>query len=514
MDHLAAEIKQLGLTPGLWLAPHGQSNFKVVEKWGNFLLDENGKSLSDTWEGDYLVDPTHPRTPEFFRELFSTMKGWGYKYFKIDGQPIVVREYQKLHEHFHNPEKDPIEAYRDTIKTIKDTIGPDTYLLGCWGIPLEMMGIAEGSRTGGDVRLAWDPGVMAVYRTTMEHYYLHNIAWYNDTDVLLVRPPLTMSMARVWATLMGLTAQAMLTSEQFNNLSPERVDIIKRVFPAVDIRPFDLFPVRDKMKRIFDLKVNHLGRDYDVVGLINPHQFQNTDIHLKWEDIGLSSDNRMHVFDFWNREYLGCFKKGLFLSLNPASCQVLALLADQDRPQLVSTSRHITQGWVDLKALDYDAQAQSISGKSHIIADDTYTLRFAYPSGKNFRIKTVTAQDAAVEVKNHMFWSEVCLISPVTRTVSWKVTFEPAGYYHHTVRPPDRIRITDLDDNTKALTLRTTYYNHIGYYIYFDQELQGIAFSPRVILKKDQLKNINTIQVSGVWSDGRESSDRAKVEIK
>ena len=54
MASVAAHIKSLGLTPGLWLAPHGQSNPQVVKQPpGVFLLKPDGTSASSTWEGPY-----------------------------------------------------------------------------------------------------------------------------------------------------------------------------------------------------------------------------------------------------------------------------------------------------------------------------------------------------------------------------------------------------------------------------------------------------------------------------
>ncbi|MGQ9577569.1 MAG: alpha-galactosidase, partial [Candidatus Aminicenantales bacterium] len=78
MARLASKIKGFGLKPGIWLAPHGQSNPQVVNKWDVFLLDEKGESLSRTWEGDYLLDPTKPQTMEYLTNLFRTLAdNWG-----------------------------------------------------------------------------------------------------------------------------------------------------------------------------------------------------------------------------------------------------------------------------------------------------------------------------------------------------------------------------------------------------------------------------------------------------
>src|SRR5688572_19077669 len=66
MAALAAYIKSLGLKPGIWLAPHGQSNEAVVKSnTGVFMLAKDGTSASKTWEGNYLVDPSTGETQKY-----------------------------------------------------------------------------------------------------------------------------------------------------------------------------------------------------------------------------------------------------------------------------------------------------------------------------------------------------------------------------------------------------------------------------------------------------------------
>jgi alpha-galactosidase len=158
MAALASYIKAAGLTPGIWLAPHGQSNPDVVtNNPDTFLLQTNGEPPSGTWEGRYLLDPTTPQSHAYFRDLFQHLKDWGYDYFKIDGQPIVVDEYRQKKKYMKNPSDDAPALYRTTLEDIRAVIGPDRYLLGRWGMPIEGAGIMNGSRTGGDID--WDGAV-------------------------------------------------------------------------------------------------------------------------------------------------------------------------------------------------------------------------------------------------------------------------------------------------------------------------------------------------------------------
>jgi hypothetical protein len=515
MAELAACIKAAGLKPGLWLAPHGQSNPKVVqENPDTFLLETNGQSASDTWEGRFLLDPTTPQAHRYFRDLFQRLAGWGYDYFKIDGQPIVVDEYRAKKQFMKTPSDDAPALYRGTLADIRAVIGPDRYLLGCWGIPLEGAGIMNGSRTGGDIVLGWG-GFNVALQATLRYYFLHNIVWYCDPDVLVVRSPLTLEQARVWATLQGLTGQALMDSDRLMDLAPERVELLRRVYPATDIRPMDLFPA-ERNKRIWDLKINHLGRQYDVVGVFNFNERQAERTLLSWAELGLPAETPVHVFDFWNAEYLGAWRGGLAVPVAPTSCRVLTLLPCADRIQLVSTSRHITQGWVDLLDTSANASGTEQKGTSRVVQNDPYEIRFAFPPGTNFGVKVATARGPSgklpVRIANHQQWASIAFASPKSGDVKWAATFEAAPYYHFPPSPPEGLWVERVGLDGVNLHWREQYYLNSGYDVALNGALMGHASEAQFPLRGLNPTNACTAQVRSVWEDGK-SSPRAG-EIK
>jgi hypothetical protein len=509
MDHLASEISSLGLTPGIWIAPHGQTRTQFVkDSPGVFLLKEDGTSPSETWEGKFLIDPTTPESTNYIHDLFTKLYGWGYRYFKIDGQPIVVEEYAKKKSFMKNPEDDTVGLYRKTLETMRSAIGPDSYLLGCWGIPIEGMGIMNGSRTGGDIIRGWEGGFGLALRVTMEHYYLHNVAWYSDPDTMLVRSPLTIDQARAWATLQGLTGQALMSSDRLIDLSADRVDMIKRVYPAVDIRPLDLFP-SERNKRIWDLKVNHLDRRYDVVGVFNYDQDKPSQVRLSWHDLRLPTDQPIHVFDFWNHEYLGAWEGGMMVDVAPTSCRVLTLLPSLDHPQLMSTSRHITQGWVDLTACKYDNDAAAYSGTSKVIRNDPYELTFVFPRKQNYQVKAATAHSSAGEITtkitNHQGWATVSWNPTATTDVDWRVEFEPTDSFRYPPEPVDNLRVERRGLDGARLTWNELYWLNAGYQVSLNDQLLG--YTPRGAFQFDKLEPDKdyTAKVETVWDDGSAS---------
>ena len=516
MDKLAAYIKSQGLTPGIWLAPHGQSNEAVVKNHaGVFMLKADGTSASSTWEGKFLVDPSTPAGQEYLKNLFKTLAGWGYEYFKIDGQPIVIREYRNKKADMKNPSDDADDLYRETLNSIRAAIGPDRYLLGCWVIPMEGVGIMNGSRIGADILPNWD-GFKFAMRATMEYYFLHNVAWYADPDVMVVRSPLPIEQARAWATLQGLTGQAVLTSDRLMDLSEERVELLRRVYPAVDIRPLDLFKSA-RNKRVWDLKVNHLGRQYDVVGLFNFDDVKSAPTYVAWKDLGLPENKPLHVFDYWNKEYLGAWENGITLDLLPASSRVVTLLPATDQIQLVSTSRHITQGWVDLISHNYNEARHVYSGKSRVVKGDPYSVRFAFPRGQSFAIARATARSRSgvlpVKISNHQGWATIEFTAPQTTAIDWNVQFETSEPYRFPVREPQNLWAEAVGIDGVNLRWHVQHQPTVGYQVSVNGRVVG--FSPTQLFALRQLDPNQTYNVSvrTMWIDGRLSEKAAELKL-
>jgi hypothetical protein len=508
MATLAKYIKARGLEPGLWIAPHGQSSDGFVRaNPGVFLLRSNGVTASDTWEGRYLLDPTSPAGQTYLGNLFKRLSGWGFNYFKIDGQPIVVDEYSKKTNFMMSPSSDAAGLYRKTLGTIRDVIGPDKYLLGCWGIPVEGSGIMNGSRTGGDVVLGWG-GFQVALRPTLKFYYLHNIVWYSDPDALLVRSPLTLEQARVWATLEGLTGQALMSSDRLMDLGAERVELLRRVYPATDIRPLDLFPT-ERYKRIWDLKVNHLGRRYDVVGVFNFDTEEADQVYLNWSELGLPQAKRVHVFDFWNQEYLGAWPEGIAVPTEPTSCRVLTLLPDSGSIQLISTSRHITQGPVELKKWSRNEFGNSFTGTSHLIKGDPYQMSFVFPAGTNYAVTRAVARAGMhhlqADVRNHQGWAAIKILSPKTQDVEWQVDFGPAKTFVFPPSAPEGVFVRPVGLDSASINWREQYYLNAGYEVYLDDKLLGQTPEAQFLIRNVDPTVPHTARVKTVGEGGGES---------
>jgi len=137
----------------------------------------------------------------------------------------------------------------------------------------------------------------------------------------MVRPPLTLDQARLWATMIGITGQLLMTSDDMPKLTEDRVEILRRIFPVADIRPMDLYPLNGK-PRIFDLRVSTpRAGQWDVVAVFNWNTRNTASVRLEPKDLGWPV-GRYVYYDVWEKRLLGVGESGVTLGLPPTSCKL------------------------------------------------------------------------------------------------------------------------------------------------------------------------------------------------
>ena len=184
---------------------------------------------------------------------------------------------------------------------------------------------------------------------------------------------------------------------------------------------------------------------------------------------------------------------------------------------MISTSRHITQGWVDLVSLSHNDASDSFNGKSNIIKNDPYELRFAFPRSKNFRIKRATARSFAgnlpVKIFNHQGWAALQIVSPRTAQVNWSVVFEPADLYHYPVREPTNLWADRVGIDGVNLRWSAQYYLNAGYQVYLNGALLGFTPTNGYSLRGLDPETTYTVEVKTVWDDGTASDKKAELKF-
>jgi hypothetical protein len=404
MKAAADNVKAHGISPGLWFLPFagtvGDPLFDGHEDW--FVKHENGEPYTVKWGGTCL-DMTYAPAREHLREVVDRITHeWGFQYIKIDGlwtgtsTPIeyVNTGYKEDgigDAVFHDPNKSNIEAYRDGLKLVRAAAGKDVFILGCNG-PQNMrsyggaFGLVDGMRVGPDNKSDWK-NLLRGPTFGSRHYFLNGRVWYNDPDPLYVRDSVPLNQAQLICSWVTISGALNTSSEWYPGLSPERLDLLKRTMPShgLPARPVDLF--EDDLPGAWLLTDDRHAVRRDVIGLFNweQHEKQFTD---SLEKLGLNGKTDYVAFDYWKNALVPTIKGQLQISVPGQSCCVLALRPVANHPQLISTSRHITQGVVDVLDEKWDGASKTLSGRSKIVGGDPYELRVVLPD-KNWRAAAV-----------------------------------------------------------------------------------------------------------------------------
>ena len=175
MRDISNYIRDKGLIPGIWLAPFGVAPYQETETHPEWFIHKSDGSPITTFSGLSYDDYKHYNSAVlnvnnseavdkwfagFLREV---SEDWNYDYFKIDGIPAILNVYQK------SVDGGGIEGVRRGVQIIRSVLGPDKYINTCWGLPLDVIDLVNGSRVGGDTEQL----AQVVSRVAVKQNYLN-----------------------------------------------------------------------------------------------------------------------------------------------------------------------------------------------------------------------------------------------------------------------------------------------------------------------------------------------------
>jgi len=368
LDYLVQRIEKKGFKAGIWTAPfiateHSEL-FKEHPDW--FLAEEQGKPKvidnNPLWLGEYYaLDLSNPAVIKHIKSLFQHLKSMGFEYFKIDFLYHATEEAKRFDDSITRA-----KAFRNGIEAIRDSIG-DALILGC-GAPLgPCIGVTDAMRIGTDIatswRLDWGGGVYECAINTITRAPLHNRWWTNDPDCLLVRQEdneLTLDEVRLWASVIALSGGAFLLSDRMIEVPKERLQLVDKLLPVYPQGALSPDALTNPEPSIFFLPVRNETEDWVVLGLFNLGE-EPIDVEAKLADIGLEQGKKHHIFDFWNEKYVDEGNDNIAVSnLKPHTCRLYSIRPAKDRPCLLSTSIHFTQGACDIQSEKWDKDSNEL----------------------------------------------------------------------------------------------------------------------------------------------------------
>ncbi|HOW72246.1 MAG TPA: alpha-galactosidase [Phycisphaerae bacterium] len=369
MKWLAGRIREMGLKPGIWVAPYAISaDTDVAKKHPEWLVQgpdgEPQRIVPEhQQQAQYILDVTHPGARKWLEGLFHTLaREWGYDFIKTD----FVEWTLLAAERYADPTVSKAQAYRTGCQIMREAIGPDRHLLDCGPGPV-VVGLIDSMRieldrpsppfTVWEHYAGWPNSVIP---SVAKRYYLHNRMWINDADHLRTRD-LSIPQAQAAATSIALSGGTTISGDPVADLDPERLAITRRILPAYGetARPLDLFD--RSLAETFVLTIRKPFGQWWLVGCFNGETRATTrELDPVW--LGLSAERTYLVSEFWSQRLISETKGPIRLALEPTSVQLLCIRERQGVPQVLGTDRHFTQGAVELAEVRWDTATKTLSG--------------------------------------------------------------------------------------------------------------------------------------------------------
>jgi hypothetical protein len=430
LKYLADYIKSKGLRPGIWTAV-GIVDKEYAEKHRDwFVLDDRGALARGNWI-QYILDASNVEAIKGqVRPIYEGLRDQGWEYFKVDGlRHLRYEGYNANRGYFEGRKVNLLDAYRSYAQAVREEIGRNHFMLGCWGIRPELIGIIDGCRIG-------DDGF--AYAGLSQYNSFNNVVWRNDPDHIELNDDAYRS-----TMVTSLTGSLLMLTDKPAAYRTAAIEPAKRTAPVLFTRPgqlYDVDPSRsqnlDRVNsevsgsgpRVFDagytpschLYLLEIERPFDswcILGRTGGDFPQ-----IRFVDLGLDPLREYYVFEFWSKKLLGSFQNEFIpgpLDQTYRS-QAFCIRERKPHPQLIATSRHITCGGVDLNDLRWDGAR--LTGRSALVAHDPYIVYLTEPAA--FRLEKFDCpQLPAGKIEREGILLKITLLPEKSGDISWTATY-------------------------------------------------------------------------------------------
>ncbi|MHA1147344.1 MAG: glycoside hydrolase family 36 protein [Promethearchaeota archaeon] len=399
LDQLFLKINNANFRGGIWTGPFfAVKKSKIFQEHPDWFLRKNGskkllKALFNWGAFEYSLDLTNPEVLNHIKGLFTDLlyalqdKSKRDRslidFFKID----FIYSAIPLDGDFKNKNYTRAQILHLAVKTIRDAIGEESFLLGC-GAPLgPCIGIVDAMRIGTDTAPYWKlvdslgekfafsaPSLKRALLPILFRSFMHKYFWINDPDCLMIRrtnTKLNKDEINLQITLFGLSGGQILISDDMTQLNKDEINDAKLVIPPYNPDNFNPIPTDiffSKFPSIYMLETfEDIGKRY-LTTVINwddkPVKRQISIVELIPE---LPEDEVLFfVWEFWSKKDLGILTRNdkLALELKPHSCYYFSIIPFtnemQHEPILLSTDLHISQGCSEITEFEYDEKQKKI----------------------------------------------------------------------------------------------------------------------------------------------------------
>jgi hypothetical protein len=321
-------------------------------------------------------------------------------------------------------------AYRTIYELAYNGLGPDCYIHERnldRGADLTL-GLVASQRTWGDTD---DVTPEMITRSGLRWYKDRVVVNYDmDAKNLLKAKPANRDGARKLLTMAYVASGRLLLANSFAKLSPDYIYDLSRIYP---------FHTQPQSARPVDAFTNRFPQVYDFAVSPDWHQltFYNTDNekgarvgtelagHTAFGGLGLEANRSYYVYDFWNDKLIGKVPgNGRFgQELRPGEARMMSVRAVAEHPQVLSTNRHLMQGYIELSDVNWDEAKKQLTGRAKVVGGEPMTVMLAlngyHTTGSEAKggKSSVAATDAQAGL------ARLTLESTDNATLEWVVSF-------------------------------------------------------------------------------------------
>jgi len=228
---VVARIHDRGRRAGIWVAPflvgHKSEVFRDHQHW---LLD--GASAGYGWEQDLAaLDAASPGGEGYLRRVFETLADVGFDFYKLDfGYAGALGG---------------VAAYRHGLRVIRESVGPEAYVLGCGAPILPSVGLVDAMRVSPDISHHVEPSdgdqsqpsQRAATRSGRARAWMHGRFWVNDPDCLIAAS--SMQDRERWAEHVAAYGGLRASSDRLRELDGWGLHATRDLLRPVPATPFE-----------------------------------------------------------------------------------------------------------------------------------------------------------------------------------------------------------------------------------------------------------------------------------
>lgn len=383
-------------------------------------------------------DATDPDFEEHMRKVWSYLKECGLGGVKFDYPDLAWRP----EGGFEDKAATTASAYRAWFQFCREGLGPKALIHeralapNCLDVTA---GIVDLQRVSGDNQ-QWSPGMAAIcglrwYKNRVVINYYPDSKSFSAFDAAGRRiedVPMDELKRRAIITMLYVTSGRIELAASLRTLTPAAVYDIGRAFPMhttpQSARPVDAFTGVEN-PRVYAFRVDD---HWQQVTLYND-QSTSTKISVPLSGdqpgtgaLGLDAARNYYVYGFWSDRLIGKLSGSdkLEQDLEGGEVRMLSVREVLDHPQVLSTNRHLMQGYVDLENVNWNAGEKRLSGVAKVVGGEPFRIVVA---GNGRKAISVTVDGAKALLEPHPAGeglSVVVLERADNGDATWRVDYE------------------------------------------------------------------------------------------